>query len=64
MSDAAFFNFIESDADQARRRQQEAADQLAREQRVTIAERAARPLTGGTGDLAQRQMFDKTSLFA
>ena len=64
MSDAAFFNFIESNADQARRLQQEAADQLAREQRATIAERAARPLTGGTGDLAQRQMFDKTSLFA
>ena len=64
MPDSTFFNFIESDADQARRQQQEAADQLAREQRATIAERAARPLIGGTGDLGQRQMFDKTSLFA
>ena len=54
---------IESDTDQARRLQQEAADQLAREQRATIAERAAQPLIGRVGDLGQRHLFGQVELF-
>ena len=63
MPDSAFFNFIESDADQARRLQQEAADRQAREQREVIAERAAQPLIGRIGDLGQRKLFGQVELF-